>query len=82
MFKIATITAAAATALALTGAAALADNHDEMPDFPWTEEQFMEAVPEATPETFTMIDLDGDGTISEEEYEQAIESGALLPPQR
>ncbi|MBK5927980.1 EF-hand domain-containing protein [Rhodobaculum claviforme] len=75
MFKTA---ATALAALALTGTAALAQAEtSELPDFPWTQEEFAEAAPDAMPETFAAIDADGDGEISEEEYDLAVEAGIV-----
>ena len=37
----------------------------------------MENYPEVTPETFFLIDTDGDGEVSEEEYEAAVEAGLV-----
>ncbi|MGY6632637.1 MAG: EF-hand domain-containing protein [Alkalilacustris sp.] len=75
MFKIAATTLAA---LALTGTAALAQAQPEVqPDFPWTEQEFMEAKPDATPEQFAEIDADGDGAITEAEYDAAVAAGIV-----
>ena len=46
-------------------------------DFPLSMDEFMEAYPEITPEQFTLIDSDGDGEVSEEEYESAQEMGLI-----
>lgn len=75
MFKIAIPTLAA---LGLIGTAAIAQTDgDSLPDFPWTEEQFTEAAPDAMPGMFMAIDADGDGEITEEEYDLAVEAGLV-----
>ena len=40
-------------------------------------EEFLAAYPEVTPEDFALIDSDGDGEVSEEEYESAQEMGLI-----
>lgn len=70
----------AASVIALAAIPALADTHDQDAaehDFPVEMEAFMDAYPEVTPETFFLIDTDGDGEVSEEEYEAAVDAGLI-----
>jgi len=46
-------------------------------EFPLTMDEFMEAYPEVAPEQFMLIDTDGDGQVSEEEYESTREAGII-----
>lgn len=70
--------AIAASVIALAGAPALADTYgDADHDFPLTMAEFMAAYPDVTPEEFAEIDADGDGEVSEEEYEDAREAGLI-----
>ncbi|ATX64674.1 hypothetical protein [Roseinatronobacter bogoriensis] len=68
-----------ASFFALTAVPALADTHDHDAehDFPLSMESFMDAHPEVTPEAFFLIDTDGDGEVSEEEYDAAREAGLI-----
>lgn len=63
-----------ASVLALTSGPALAETDHE---FPLTMDEFMAAYPEVTAAEFALIDSDGDGTVSEEEYESALEMGFI-----
>jgi hypothetical protein len=70
--------AIAASVIALAGAPALADSHDAAEhEFPLTMADFMMAYPDVTPEEFDQIDTDGDGQVSEDEYNEARESGVI-----
>ena len=72
--------ALAASIIALAAVPAMADTHDNDTaeyDFPLSMDTFMENYPEVTPETFFLIDTDGDGEVSEEEYEAAVEAGLV-----
>ena len=70
--------AIAASVLALAAAPALAGSQgDSEHDFPLTMAEFMAAYPEVTPEEFAEIDTDGDGQVSEEEYEAARDAGLI-----
>ena len=70
--------AIAASVLALAAAPTLAGSHgDAEHDFPLTMAEFMAAYPEVTPEEFAEIDTDGDGQVSEEEYEAARDAGLI-----
>ena len=70
--------AIAASVIALAAAPAMADSHgDAEHEFPLTMAEFMAAYPDVTPEEFAEIDADGDGQISEEEYEEARETGLI-----
>ena len=70
--------AIAASVIALAAAPAMADSHgDAEHEFPLTMAEFMAAYPDVTPEEFAEIDADGDGQISEEEYEEAREAGLI-----
>jgi hypothetical protein len=69
--------AIAASVIALSAAPALADNHDADHEFPLSMAEFMAAYPDVTPEEFAEIDTDGDGQISEEEYDDAREAGLV-----
>jgi hypothetical protein len=70
--------AIAASVIALAVAPVLADSHgDAEHEFPLTMAEFMAAYPDVTPEEFAEIDSDGDGQISEEEYEEAREAGLI-----
>lgn len=79
MFKIA---ATALSALALSGTVALAntDMQDRELDFPMTPETFMEVVPDASLAVFETVDTQRDGTISEREFEQAVEADIITDP--
>jgi len=66
--------AVVASVFALTAVPAFAETDH---DFPLSMDEFMEAYPEITPEQFTLIDSDGDGEVSEEEYESAQEMGLI-----
>lgn len=66
--------AVVASVFALTAVPALAETDL---DFPLSMEEFMDAYPEVTPEDFALIDSDGDGEVSEEEYESAQEMGLI-----
>ncbi len=69
--------AIAASVFALAAAPALADSHEDAEhEFPLTMEEFMAAY-QVTPEEFAEIDTDGDGQVSEEEYEEAREAGLI-----
>ncbi|MGY6548965.1 MAG: hypothetical protein ACXIU7_08165 [Roseinatronobacter sp.] len=46
-------------------------------DFPLSMDEFMAAYPEVMAEEFALIDSDGDGQISEEEYLSAQEMGFI-----
>ncbi|MGY6411931.1 MAG: EF-hand domain-containing protein [Alkalilacustris sp.] len=63
-----------ASALALAATPLLAEAEH---DFPLTMEEFMEAYPEVTPEEMALIDTNGDGEVSEEEYASAKEMGLI-----
>lgn len=70
--------AIAASITALAAAPALAgsdDAHDHA--FPLSMEDFIAAHPDTTPEEFAVIDSDGDGLVSEAEYEEAREAGLI-----
>lgn len=75
--------AIAASVIALAATPLLADMHeadmheDAEHDFPLTMDEFMEAYPEVAPEQFMLIDTDGDGEVSEEEYEAARDAGLI-----
>jgi hypothetical protein len=70
--------AVAASVLALAAAPALAESHGEAEhEFPLTMAEFMAAYPDVTPEEFAEIDADGDGQISEEEYNEARDAGLI-----
>lgn len=74
--------AIATCALALMSFPALAQDAGDATDatereFPMTMTDFMVAYPEAAPDQFDQVDTDGDGEISEEEYNAARDSGAL-----
>jgi hypothetical protein len=70
--------AIAASVLALAAAPALADSHDDAEhEFPLTMAEFMAAYPDVTPEEFAEIDADGDGQVSEDEYDEAREAGLI-----
>ena len=66
--------AALASAVTLAATPILADTSH---DFPLTMEEFMSAYPDVTPEEFALIDSDGDGEISEEEYLSGQEMGLI-----
>lgn len=68
--------AIATLALAMMSFPALAD---ETPahQFPLTMTEFMVAYPDAAPEDFDMIDADGDGEISEDEFNDALATGLI-----
>jgi len=68
--------AVATIALAMMSFPALADE-TPVHQFPLTMTEFMVAYPEAGPEDFDMIDADGDGEISEEEYNDAVADGLI-----
>lgn len=68
--------AIATCALALMAFPALAEETTEH-QFPLTMTEFMVAYPEAAPEDFDAIDTDGDGEISEEEYNAAHDAGLI-----
>ena len=63
-----------ASAFALAATPLLAESEH---DFPLTMDEFMEAYPEVTPEQVSLIDTNGDGEVSEEEYESAREMGLI-----
>lgn len=71
--------AIAASIIALAAAApALAGSHDAHDHaFPLSMEDFIAAYPDTTPEEFAVIDSDGDGMVSEAEYEEARETGLI-----
>lgn len=70
--------AVAASVMALAATPLLADMHgDTEHEFPLTMDEFMEAYPEVAPEQFMLIDTDGDGQVSEEEYEAARDAGII-----
>lgn len=70
--------AIAASVIALATAPAFAGSHDaEDHEFPLTMAEFMAAYPDVTPEEFAEIDSDGDGMVSQEEYEEAREAGLV-----
>ncbi len=68
--------AIATCALALMSFPALAQDATEH-HFPLTMTEFMVAYPDATSDDFDQIDTDGDGEISEDEYNAARESGLI-----
>jgi hypothetical protein len=68
--------AIATCALALMSFPVIAEETTEH-QFPLTMTEFMVAYPDAAPEDFDMIDTDGDGEVSEEEYNTARESGLI-----
>lgn len=68
--------AMASSALIFMAATALAQGVDTLP---WSIDDFFTLYPDATSETFGMIDTDGDGTISPEEYEAAVDAGLIDP---
>ncbi|WP_296478097.1 EF-hand domain-containing protein [Roseinatronobacter sp.] len=70
--------AIAASVMALAATPLLADMHEDAEhEFPLTMDEFMEAYPEVAPEQFMLIDTDGDGQVSEEEYDSAREAGII-----
>lgn len=69
--------AVAASALALMSAAALAQDNAATHEFPLTQGEFLAAYPEVTMEDFALIDTNGDGEISQEEYQAAEEAGLI-----
>ena len=70
--------AIAASVMALAATPLLADMHEDAEhEFPLTMGEFMEAYPEVAPEQFMLIDTDGDGQVSEEEYDSAREAGII-----
>ena len=79
MFKIA---ATALSALALSGAVAMAAEHgqDHELEFPMNQETFLEVVPDASIAVFETIDTQRDGMISEAEFEHALEAGLIEDP--
>lgn len=68
--------AIATCALALMAFPALAEEATEH-QFPLTMTEFMVAYPDVATEDFDLIDTDGDGEISEEEYNAARDSGLI-----
>jgi len=68
--------AIATCALALMAFPVMAEETTEH-QFPLTMTEFMVAYPDATPEEFDLIDTDGDGEVSEEEYNAARDSGLI-----
>ena len=70
--------AIAASIIALATAPALAGSHDAHDhEFPLSMADFMAAYPDTTPEEFAVIDSDGDGMVSEEEYAEARDAGLI-----
>lgn len=67
--------AIAACALAMLSVPAMAQDAEH--EFPMTMSDFMMAYPDATPETFDLVDADGDGEISEDEHTAATEAGLI-----
>lgn len=48
-------------------------------DIAWTLDDFLTAVPDATPELFDEVDMNDDGVIDSFEYEAAVEAGLIDP---
>jgi len=46
---------------------------------PWTVEEFLSAHPDLTEDAVAQIDTDGDGSVSEAEYEAAVTAGLVAP---
>lgn len=72
--------AIATCALALMAFPALAQDATDPTtehQFPMTMTDFMVAYPDASPDDFDQADTDGDGEISEDEYNAARDSGLL-----
>lgn len=68
--------AVAAAALTLLATPLLAQDAPAH-EFPLTMSAFLEAYPDTTPETFALIDANGDGEVSQEEYTAATEAGLV-----
>lgn len=68
--------AIATCALALMSFPVLAQDAAER-EFPLTMSDFMVAYPDVTPDQFGLIDTNGDGEVSEEEYNAARDSGLI-----
>ncbi len=72
-------TAAASLALVASMAVAHAQEAAE-PEMPWTLGEFMTVFPEAPVELFNEIDTAGDGMITEEELQAAVDAGLIEDP--
>jgi hypothetical protein len=68
------IVAAAVSALLLGSGAALA----QAAEGPWTQEEFVSVYPDVTPETYVLIDTNGDGLIDQDELDAAIAAGLVV----
>jgi hypothetical protein len=68
--------AIATFALTLIAGPVLAQDATEH-EFPMTMTDFMMAYPDASPDDFDMVDADGDGEITEEEFNVARDSGLI-----
>lgn len=68
-----------ATVLTLTGAAlpAYAMTADANGDGAISMEEIKQVHPDVTEDVFAAIDADADGSVSEEEYQAAVEAGVL-----
>ena len=74
--------AIATCALALMSFPVLAQDATDTQDateheFPLTMTDFMVSYPDVTPDQFGLIDTDGDGEVSEEEYNTARDGGLI-----
>jgi len=67
--------AAAFAALLMSSGAVLA----QAAEGPWTMEEFIAIYPEVTPETYALIDANGDGLIDQDELDAAVEA-EIVPP--
>jgi hypothetical protein len=69
--------AAAAATLLLGAGAALA----QAADSPWTQEEFVAIHPDVTPQTYRLIDTNGDGLIDQDELDAAVAAGLVVERQ-